>query len=70
MKCPLSKSIIRVGGEASIGTMVDCLKEECAWWNEWSQVCAVKMGQVNLGSIADSLDVIMEKMPHEEQFRK
>jgi len=48
----------------------DCLKEECAWWSDHSKICSVKMAQVNLGSIADSLDAVLQKMPSPEFFKK
>jgi len=70
MKCPLSKSIIRVGDEASIGTMVECLKEECAWWVETQGRCAIKDVALSLDYISTDLTHILESMPIATQSEK
>lgn len=70
MKCPL----LTMGYNASLlnetAPGVDCLKEECAWWSDHSQICSVKMAQVNLGSIADSLDAILQSIPLKVQLMR
>ena len=70
MKCPLLVKARLEAGSPLATNLTDCLKEECAWWDGRSQVCSVLMAQVNLSSIADSLDGIMNKMPHARQFVK
>uniref|UniRef100_A0A6H2A5W3 Uncharacterized protein n=1 Tax=viral metagenome TaxID=1070528 RepID=A0A6H2A5W3_9ZZZZ len=62
MKCPLSKSVIRVGNEASIGTMVDCLKEECAWWHPTTVSCEVSRIASNLSGINNALIGVLYKI--------
>ena len=42
MKCPLiAVAIVRELGEP-LGDEADCLKEECAWWLDNIQMCALK----------------------------
>ena len=41
MKCPLITAGLMADHETSITSSFDCLKEECAWWDEHTQKCAV-----------------------------
>ena len=63
MKCPLflvGRTSVIKSGEGDIG---DCLKEECAWWIPAFQVCSIFEIAVRLGSVADNVFSIMDKMP-------
>jgi len=43
MKCPLLKCI-SVDRSTAVGMFSqDCLKEECAWWDKNTNLCAVKL---------------------------
>jgi len=48
----------------------ECKKEECAWWDEESGQCCIFIGLTNLEFIKLRLERLVDKMPHEEQFRK
>jgi hypothetical protein len=48
----------------------DCLKEDCAWWDETQAVCSIKNISQQLGYISSDLTQIEEKMPHAGQSTK
>ena len=70
MKCPLRL----IGFEGDLGLaefpQVDCLGEECAWWDAQSNGCSVYLISRSLMGIFDIGVDIKEKMPHTGQFRK
>jgi len=41
MKCPLNKATTYFDGKEYQVVMADCLKEECAWWEERFKKCCV-----------------------------
>jgi len=43
MKCPLSITGNLTGDGEFIGAAADCLKEECAWWDEEKNLCSLKV---------------------------
>ena len=70
MKCPRTFQIeitdydqIRLAG-------AECIKEECAWWRDDIQMCAIKDLSLELGYTQLRLADIADKMPHGAQFRK
>jgi len=70
MKCPLlniGRKPYNLSGEP-IG--IDCLKEECAWWDHADEHCIVQTLPFELNRLGSTLQAIEQKMPHEEQFRK
>ena len=48
----------------------DCLKEECAWWDEKFEQCGIKTVLCTLVGLDRELVELVAKMPHEEQFKK
>jgi len=44
----------------------DCIKEECAWWDENQGRCAIKEIGVCLEYISTDITQILEKIPHGE----
>lgn len=47
MICPLltTNTVVEEGGTVKIGTQpVFCLQEQCAWWVEDKQKCAIAVG--------------------------
>ena len=70
MKCPLfqSRRLTDSGGWES--TPQDCLKEECARWSKESNQCDPTGMLPLLIHIESRLSELIDKMPHEAQFRK
>ncbi|MBA7580035.1 hypothetical protein ES708_21921 [subsurface metagenome] len=70
MKCPLFY-MMNYTQAGELGYKVgDCLKEECAWWNEKDEECSVKLAASFIAGMGMNLAEIKDKMPHEGQFRK
>lgn len=70
MKCPLSNYVMeRESGEDEV-LLSDCLKEECGWWLDDISMCAIRDLALELRYIQLRLAELIDKMPHEEQFRK
>ncbi len=70
MKCPLMVSGYRDRTLDPMRPATDCLKEECAWWEKEGEGCAVMLLGLQVGTVCDQLTELLEKMPHEGQFRK
>lgn len=70
MKCPLLA--FAWGNEGGKEPLVypDCLKEECAWWSPLGGQCSIPGIHEELHWIAERLKSLVDKMPHENQFRK
>ncbi|GAI93181.1 unnamed protein product [marine sediment metagenome] len=41
MKCPMLQRYLIQGENEALEVFDDCLKEECAWWDEEKHRCAV-----------------------------
>lgn len=41
----------------------DCLKEECAWWDEEVKACSARSIQQTLYAIERALNTIAQKLP-------
>ncbi len=70
MKCPLfcmNDTRVQLGEETEIG---DCLKEECAWWDEAHECCAIIALNQTFVAVGNVIGRAVDKMPHEGQFRK
>lgn len=48
----------------------DCIKEECAWWEQKIGKCCILRIWIALQDLHEVLHDIEKKMPHEGQFRK
>ena len=70
MKCPLSNDVIEHLGEENEILLMDCPKEECAWWIKDNNRCCIPQGASSLDVLLDILHELVGKMPHERQFRK
>jgi len=68
MKCPLTFEMFSYPAGEVVAQSGDCLKEECAWWDEFSDRCALwAIGRaVNLHGVW--LEKLVDKMPHVEHF--
>jgi len=70
MKCPLFVMGVLQGGPTRYLKNDDCLKEECAWWDAIDKRCAVVTLAGCLKSLLGWMQELVNKMPHEGQFRK
>ena len=66
MKCPLLKGEIKLEDADVTMDFIDCLKEECAWWDEDFGRCAVLAVAKELAYMNAGQTAILNKMPHEE----
>lgn len=70
MKCPLftiGRTDVQLGVESDYG---ECLKEECAWWEQDLNLCAIKELALELRYTQLRLADMVEKMPPAEQWTK
>lgn len=70
MKCPLRYLETHYPDEQIGRDQLDCLKEECAWWIKEADQCAAALAPRHLFTLEKMLGLILDKMPHELQFRK
>lgn len=70
MKCPLSREVRYDEGYYVTGDFKDCLKEECAWWDEERMCCHIRTLSKQVDRLADRANEIRDKMPHANQFTK
>jgi len=70
MKCPLfvTDYMLKVGEAPT--HQADCLKEECAWYQKDLENCIVYQAGMELGVLLTFIEDLVNKMPHENQFRK
>ena len=70
MKCPLlTIASVWATPEQKIKAL-DCLKEECAWWNVGFECCVLHALRDDLNEISSALQGILIKMPSLEAFKK
>lgn len=70
MMCPLfTLASIHLTGVIDYSRW-ECLKEECAWWVEAFDKCAIREIRDFFEAIDNRLHDIEEKMPHAGQFLK
>lgn len=70
MKCPLPVIEVVPDSFPPEHGWRDCIKEECAWWIHSDQRCSILVIAAHLVGLVAVGDEILEKMPHEEQFRR
>lgn len=70
MKCPLMVNTREGELQVLIPYPKDCLGEECAWFVETQDRCAIKDIALSLGFISLDMTQLIEKMTTELQFRK
>lgn len=69
MKCPMMFNVKYSVEVVEEGSPWECLKEECAWWDESMAMCGVIALKAELAGCCLWLVEIADKMPHEAQFR-
>jgi len=63
MKCPVRARLFVRGADTHIESTMDCLKEECAWWNSQEEECALITVGKTLSILADHIANIEVKLP-------
>lgn len=69
MKCPIMTAGRMTCDDPLDFTYVDCLGSECAWWSVREEECGIHEIPMTLFVLARLLEDMLDKMPHEEQFR-
>ena len=70
MNCPMVQPKISFEGGEEMVAFAKCTQEECAWWEKEASCCAILLIPKHLYTLERMLGMMLEKMPHEEQFRK
>jgi len=63
MKCPLLLAGENAQPSVDMTTTIDCLKEECAWWDKVHGVCVVISLFWELRLLVGAGAMIADKMP-------
>jgi len=63
MKCPLLLAGNNAQPSIDLTAPIDCLKKECAWWEQDLNLCAIKDIALELRYIQLRLADIIEKRP-------
>lgn len=69
MRCPLLVAIAIISGGGVNLTTMDCLEQECAWWGKRRIEEGTMMEACMIWQIGDLLHRLLDKIPHEGQFR-
>lgn len=70
MKCPLQNRLVSFTPEKYGYEMGECLQEECAWWLEENDCCAILTLAQGSTYIHRAVLDLVNKMPHEAEFRR
>lgn len=70
MKCPLRSFRGKGTYDQDQSEDLDCLKEECAWWQKDLENCIIYQAGMEIGTLCLFLEDIKDKMPKEFQFGK
>jgi len=65
LKCPLYYAQLREQKNGSTSDRGDCLKEECAQWDNTNKNCAIYQLSLSMRHLVAILDLIKIKMPKE-----
>ena len=63
MKCPLRHIEWKPNEVAKKREALDCIKEECAWWDSEVECCSIKSHVLELATISEQLAGIKERLP-------
>ncbi|MBA7559920.1 hypothetical protein ES708_01538 [subsurface metagenome] len=69
MKCPFLLSLIYQQGGLPDGNEDECKREDCAWWVEASQSCAMEAIPRIIGYLGSELKTIKDEMSHPGIFK-
>ena len=70
MKCPVLTHDEEFIPNGIKYTPKDCLKGECSWYQKDLENCIVYQAGMELGVLLTFIEDLVNKMPHENQFRK
>ena len=70
MNCPIARAGQLARKQYDTDELSDCLKEECAQWDKDGSQCSRLTVMKVLVNIEACLELIVKKMPTENQFRK
>lgn len=70
MICPILEISFRIARPGDTPLDTECLLEECARWDRQHGICGDLLEAQACDRIANYLEAIVDKMPHEGQFRK
>lgn len=62
MKCPIITAGFWADPNASGKDAVDCLKDQCEWWKETSQLCVLNRLAGELYSLVEVMEEIRDKL--------
>ena len=68
MKCPLFTAAEMSHEPEFKPAQNDCLKEECAWWRDDIQMCAMKDISLEVGYLQHRFADMVDKMPPAREF--
>ena len=68
MRCPLIKIVEQVASATLEVAPANCLKGECAWWDDGDECCMVFEIGAKLCGIAKGLALILEKLPYKREI--
>lgn len=63
MKCPLRTKIERPTNNIEVYGFGDCIRENCAWWDEGSDACAIWAIMSSFDALGGLFREIEQKMP-------
>uniref|UniRef100_A0A6H1ZXN3 Uncharacterized protein n=1 Tax=viral metagenome TaxID=1070528 RepID=A0A6H1ZXN3_9ZZZZ len=67
MKCPQRIFVVRCGEETGTGYMPECLKEECAWWDDMFKCCDPTGLAHTLERLTDEVAELARQMPYKRE---
>lgn len=70
MKCPLLSISVTRDDRMEGYQEHECLKEQCAWWNNTNEMCAILQLSKSVYFMGTHIAQIEIKMPHANQFTK
>ena len=70
MKCPKLKRRVDIGKLGIIEVALDCLKEDCAWWQVGDEQCSILNLTEGVADIAHYLSEIAKKRPTKDSFAR
>ena len=70
MKCPMTAKWVSTNSNGLKTIMGDCIKEECAGYHPTTLSCELSRIASNLSTLNNYMALLVDKMPHAEQFTK
>jgi len=70
MKCPLSYRLTTDAKSVLMIEAMDCLKEECAWWDKSVNACSVTSLTRNVNALTAEVIKLRDTMSQDERTRR